>query len=308
MKKEHPTVKRCLIHKVSDSCLLDCPVCFPVVSVPWPHTLLEKGDDADMIIHNVGYHHSHDADFFIDRPSGSGDYLLLLLRTATIFTFRGGEQIAPENSVFLYRKGTPQQYRTLPKSTFSNDWIHFDFELGEEPRFATYGVPYDTIIPIDNLHFLSFCVKAIAYEHYSQNLYRQNSITNFMELMFAKIGESLHQPESETRDTRYEMLCTIRHKIYSRPYEWRNVESTAHEVRMSVSSFQHLYKKYFGTTFLQDYIDSRVAYAEMLLSTTNLSSAEIAGLCGYHSYAHFERQFHKKTGISPKAYRLQKKS
>ena len=32
-----------------------------------------------MQINNIGYHHFHDADFKIERPNGSGDYLLLLL-------------------------------------------------------------------------------------------------------------------------------------------------------------------------------------------------------------------------------------
>ncbi|MGB4091586.1 MAG: hypothetical protein WBK46_06540 [Ruminococcus flavefaciens] len=42
-----------------------------------------------MIINNAGYDHCHDADFFIERPEGSGDNLLLLLKTDTIFTIDG---------------------------------------------------------------------------------------------------------------------------------------------------------------------------------------------------------------------------
>lgn len=261
-----------------------------------------------MVIHNVGYNHCHDADFFIDRPTGSGDYLLLLLKTAAIFIIDGKKITAPENSFFLYPKGAPQHYRAIPQSTFSNDWIHFDFEAGEKEQFEAYGIPYETAVQMENLQFLSYCVKSIAYETYSQNLYRQSSIVHYMALLFAKVGEHLHQSKSVVMDSKYEMLSTIRNKIYSRPYEMRTVESTAHEVRMSISSFQHLYKKYFGTTFLQDLLESRMSYAKMLLTTTNLSSAEIASLCGYHTYAHFERQFRKKTGFSPLAYRLQKKS
>lgn len=57
-----------------------------------------------MIIHNVGYNHCHDADFFIDRPDGSGDYLLLVLKTDTIFTLDGKDTIVPKNSFFLYKR------------------------------------------------------------------------------------------------------------------------------------------------------------------------------------------------------------
>lgn len=38
-----------------------------------------------MIIHNVGYHHKHDSDFKIERPSGTGNFLFLLVKTDAIF-------------------------------------------------------------------------------------------------------------------------------------------------------------------------------------------------------------------------------
>ena len=38
-----------------------------------------------MIIHNVGYHHQHDSDFKIERPTGTGDLLFLLVKTDAIF-------------------------------------------------------------------------------------------------------------------------------------------------------------------------------------------------------------------------------
>ena len=38
-----------------------------------------------MQFHKSGYYHQHDKDFRIERPDGSGDYLLLLVRTAGWF-------------------------------------------------------------------------------------------------------------------------------------------------------------------------------------------------------------------------------
>ncbi|HBN11516.1 MAG TPA: hypothetical protein DD392_06170 [Ruminococcus sp.] len=104
------------------------------------------------------------------------------------------------------------------------------------------------------------------------------------------------------------MLSTIRNKIYSHPYEKRTIDSTAHEVRMSKSNFQQLYKKYFNITFMQDLINSRIQYAQMLLLNTNLSSADVSKHCGYNYYAHFERQFRQKTGLTPFQFRNIKKS
>ncbi len=261
-----------------------------------------------MIINNVGYNHCHDADFFIDRPLGSGDNLLLILRTDAIFTIDGVDILVPANSFFMYKKGRPQYYRCVPSHVFANDWIHFDFEDNEEDYFLSLGLKYESFVHMDNVCFFNYCIKSIAYEAYSSNIHRSSTIKFFMFLMFNKISECNIITNFNKNDTYYEMLSTIRNKIYSHPYEKRTIDSTAHEVRMSKSNFQQLYKKYFNITFMQDLINSRIQYAQMLLLNTNLSSADVSKHCGYNYYAHFERQFKQKTGLTPFQFRNIKKS
>lgn len=256
-----------------------------------------------MIINNVGYNHSHDADFFIERPNGSGDYLLLLMKTDSIFTLNGKDVRVPKDSIFIYRKGTPQYYRCLPQETFSNDWVHFLFENDEEEEFISRGIPYDTPIKVDSLYFSSFCVKSLAYETYSNNLYKNDNISKYMFLLFNKISEEFNKTSTAIPSTYYEILSTIRNKIYSRPYEIRTIENTAHEVRMSKSNFQHQYTKLFGVSFIQDLINSRMEYAKTLLLNTNLSIADISKQCGYKHYAHFTRQFKEMIGVTPLKFR-----
>ena len=124
-----------------------------------------------------------------------------------------------------------------------------------------------------------------------------------MFLLFNKVSEQLHPKLPVKFSNTFEMLSTIRNKIYSCPNETRTVDSTAHEIRMSKSNFQHLYKKYFNVTFIQDLINSRVEYAKMLLTSTNLSSVDVSKQCGYNHYAHFTRQFKEVTGKSPMEYK-----
>lgn len=258
-----------------------------------------------MIINNVGYNHCHDADFFIDRPNGSGDNLLLLLKTDAIFTLEGKDVIVPKNSFFIYRVGTPQYYRCLPQCVFSNDWIHINFEDDEEQKFLAYNIPYETPIQMDHLHFLSFCIKSIAYENYSQNKNKKQNITNYMSLIFSKVEEQMCHIDKPISGSKYEMLSTIRNKIYSKPFEQRTVEWAAHEVRMSKSTFQHSYRETFGKSFIQDLIDSRISYAKMLLISTDLSINDISMQCGYRTYVHFSRQFLQKCNMTPSEYRNQ---
>ena len=112
-----------------------------------------------MILHNVGYDHHHDADFYIDRPEGSGDYLLLILKSDALFTLGGEEVFVPRKSFFLYPPGMPQKYRCVPKHTFSNDWLQFLFE-GEEPEWFSHKfVPVAEPVKLEYTEFFSYCIK-----------------------------------------------------------------------------------------------------------------------------------------------------
>ena len=258
-----------------------------------------------VILNNVGYNHRHDSDFCIDRPEGSGDCLLLLLKTDAIFTIGGTEQYAPAGSVMIYPAGMPQKYRCLPQRTFANDWMHFLFEGSEEARFLSRGIPYACIIPVGGrAPFYSYCIKAIADECSGRHLYRDDTILLYFELMCNKLAEQIHENESQMRGTRYEMMLTVRNQMYANPFwEW-SVGWAAHQTRMSRSSFQHIYKEQFGVSFIQDLIRSRIAYAKMLLRTTNMSVQDISINAGYKNYEHFARQFKEQCGITPGQFRL----
>ena len=256
-----------------------------------------------MKIINAGFNHTHDSDFNIDRPDGSGDNLLILLRSGAVFNIDGRDIRVPENSLFVYPAGRPQRYRCMESSTFSNDWVHFIFENDEEKEFFGLGLEYEKPVPVDDINFLSFCVKKITTEFCSDNPNRDRTIYHSMFLIFSKAGEYRAKKSEENRENYYEILSTVRNRIYSRPYEPRTVAGTAHEVRMSASGFQHLYRKCFGVTLFQDIIKARVEYACMLLETTSLSAVEISQMSGYNHYAHFVRQFKEMTGMSPSEYR-----
>lgn len=76
---------------------------------------------------------------------------------------------------------------------------------------------------------------------------------------------------------------------------------------MSRSAFQHAYKKHFGVSYIQDFINSKISYSKMLLTSTNLTIDEIAKQCGYRSYVNYTRQFKEQVGTSPTDYRNQNK-
>ena len=259
-----------------------------------------------MIIHNVGYHHKHDSDFKIERPSGTGDFLFFLVKTDAIFSLCEYDTFVPKNFAFIYPIGVPQYYKAVPKEMFENDWIHFLFEEGEEKEFLKHRIPYNTPIYLENVEFYSYCIKMIAEEFISHHFYYKDTIKNYFQIMVNKLSEHLYEQTTLENPSQYEMMLTIRNKVYSHPEEQRDIDWVSHETSMSRSSFQHLYKKYFGVTFIQDLLNSRITFAKMLLTTTNLPVNDIAGKCGFHNYEHFARIFKRECGMSALHYRKNK--
>jgi AraC family transcriptional regulator of arabinose operon len=258
-----------------------------------------------MKINNIGYNHCHDVDLNINRPNGSGDYLLLVVKTPYIFTIDGVDTLVNENSIVLYDKDFPQYYKSSG-TAFSNDWIHFLFEDDELEDFLSLKIPFNTPISLNSITEFSVIVKALTYEHYSMETYNHSIINHYFEILFLKLSRAINHPNVIKATSNYEMLSTIRSKIYAKPYERRTIDSTAHEVRMSKAYFQHLYKKFFGVSLIQDITQSRLDFATNLLLDTNISIKDISQLCGYNNYAHFERLFKNKIGLTPTQYRTSK--
>lgn len=255
-----------------------------------------------MKINNIGYNHTHDADFVIQRTAGSGDYLLLLLKTPAVFTLGGQNIVTEPDSFILFRQGTPQSYRAYGL-TFSNDWFHFSISDDEMGFFEALDIPFDTIMPIGDLNGLSLIIKNMSYENYSSNLYKTDSVELYMKLFFLKLSEKIHAVGKEKSDSYYDKLSILRSKIYNMSYHDWNVEGLAHQLTMSKSYFQHLYKEAFGISVMNDVIRSRIEHSKYLISTTDMSIVQIAEMCGYNCELHFMRQFKTRMNMTPTEYR-----
>lgn len=256
-----------------------------------------------MNIYNIGYNHSHDADFIINRPQGSGDYMLLLLKTPAIFTFDGESRITGPDSFILYSEHTPQFYRAYG-SQFTNDWFHFRLNKpGDEALLDRLAIPKNTVMPIGDLNELSIIINSLCYEAYSSNPHKDETIELYLQLFFIKLSNRIHSAGREVGTTHYNKMSIIRTKIYNQPFLNWTIDGLSHELTMSRSCFQHLYKGFFGVSPMADVIASRIEHAKYLLATTDISVKKIAEMCGYASEIHFMRQFKQQLRLTPSQYR-----
>ena len=73
--------------------------------------------------------------------------------------------------------------------------------------------------------------------------------------------------------------------------------------RMSTHYFSRAFRNSTGIPPHRYVVDRRIAKAKTLLSGSDLPLVEVGLTVGFQNQSHFTTLFHKRTGITPKAYR-----
>ena len=257
----------------------------------------------------AGYHHRHDERFVIDRPDGSGDWLMLIIKTPAVFRISGEEIHAKAGSYIIYSLGTPLYY-SADKGEYIDDWLHFFPDEEDLSLISELSIPLNKPVYVGNVNAVSAIMRNICFEYYSAHTNRHLTVSLYFRIMLCKLSEQERFRYSDTylTETKYMPdLLWIRESIFRWPEQEWNADFFADELGISRSRFQHLYTDAFGSAMIQDIIDSRILRGCELLTTTDAKVEDIAEMCGYNSVSHFVKLFREKTGITPAAYRKENK-
>lgn len=258
-----------------------------------------------MKIGAIGYNHTHDADYYQDRPQGTGCWLFLHIRTPAIFRFGEQEYNVKKGSAVLISPCTPLYYRGSAGG-YADDWIFFNMTDDEYKNLTDMGITADKPIYLGAARDLSSTIHRITFEHYSAEPLHSEIEHKYFEVLFLKLARAFRMDYSGDLDTANEKntaMVDLRASIYSDPAAFESVKSIAENMHMSCSGLQHLYKRLFGVNISSDIINSRLAMAKDLLSSTNLTVDRVAEHCGYSCTYSFLRQFKEKCGCTPTQFR-----
>lgn len=258
-----------------------------------------------MKIGAIGYNHTHDADYYQDRPQGTGCWLFLHIRTPAIFRFGEQEYNVKKGSAVLISPCTPLYYRGSAGG-YADDWIFFNMTDDEYKNLTDMGITADKPIYLGAARDLSSTIHRITFEHYSAEPLHSEIEHKYFEVLFLKLARAFRMDYSGDLDTANEKntaMVDLRASIYSDPAAFESVKSIAKNMHMSCSGLQHLYKRLFGVNISSDIINSRLARAKDLLSSTNLTVDRVAEHCGYSCTYSFLRQFKEKCGCTPTQFR-----
>ena len=255
-----------------------------------------------MKIVNAGYEYRHPSDFVIDRPYGSGDYMLLIIRSESFATLNGERCVLPQNSVIIYEKGKEQLYGANG-SEYVNDWLHFELDEGEEEFILSLGIAFDKPYYLTDTAELSSFIKNLFREKYSENAKREESAKRYFELLILKLSEKISERHPDREHPYYNAFCRLRNDIKLAPGKRWTVDAISREINLSRSYLQHLYKRFFGIGIIADIRRCRLEFAEYLLYATDMTVADISSSCGYENDVHFMRLFKKEKGKTPTEFR-----
>lgn len=252
-----------------------------------------------MKLHVLGIDYHHNAEFSIERPSGSGDNLLLIFKTAAQVGTGEGYVTVPAGSAIVYTGDFPQYYRASGDE-YINHWVHFDIENGEG-FLKSVNVPLNKVFKVADMQTAENILLQLNLESVTEGPNKSESINLLLRLLFAKLGGTDEKYESNT--VHHTALRELRAEIYRNPAKKYTVSDFAAEVSLSPSHFQALYKAQFGVSCYEDVISARLDMAKFYLQNTTLPINRISELCGYDNDVHFIRQFRSRVGMTAGEYR-----
>ena len=241
----------------------------------------------------------HDSSYRVDRPNGYPYYLLLLVQSEAIFLAGGEWQNVKKGCAVIFAPNQMHRYESREKTAeafYQDSWLHFSASDGTiESRFP-FGRPF----ALHNTDDCDFLFHLLFKEYVGNSLHKNAVMTNLASALIHKLED---ESDTKTYPDSYYRLASIREEIFRTPQrEWR-AESAARTVNMSAGYFHAIYKKYFGSTFIADVVESRIQAACQMISSSDKSIEEIAFLCGYKHTEHFIRQFKSSIRSTPLQYR-----
>lgn len=260
-----------------------------------------------MKLGTIGYNYSHEETYMMDRPEGTGCGVMLLVKTPTRFFISGEIYEVMQKSIVIFSPETPYYYRAI-EGVYTDDWMYFTWEDDDFEMFEKMAIPLNKPIALKSPDELSQLYKQIAYEHYSNGEFHEEINEHYLKILLYKISWNAKNMDSSGRPMskkNADGLMHMRNKIFDFPEEIMDAQYYADALGMSMSGFQHAYKRLFGVNLMTDINNSRFGFAKQLLLATDMPLKEIAFRCGYESEYSFMRQFKKMFGQTPTEFRRQ---
>ena len=236
----------------------------------------------------------------VERPHGTGDYLIMLFHDAASAGCRAGTEtpIKPD-TMMIWSPGKAQLYGNRAQF-FVHSWIHCEGKrIQNMLRLAKIPIlkPFQIRNPSSfQQGLLDVHSELVSYRHADLVI-----IGNLLENCFREIARKMDG--SNEKGLVPEKLLELRRLMATGPSKIITLQEMAKQTGMSLSYFCMQFKDAFGLSPMECLIQHRMHRAALLLFNQNLTISEIAIQVGYNDLFHFSKMFKKQFGIGPREMR-----
>lgn len=255
-------------------------------------------------INDMGLSHRHDPTFVVDRPRGSGDYLLLHFRSPVRVRLRQGLVRVPAERCLLFSPDHPHWY-TGDGVGLDNHWVHFAGPLA--PKVVRrLRLPLNRPFHPPMLHQVPPALSEVQREWTQRRPRWQWACSLLMQRVLLLLARevSAGSPPGDARIAEvHDALAALRDRVAAAPEREWSVAEMARSVHLSRSRFATLFTQWHGDSPMAWVIRARVDRARWYLRSSRLPVKGVAEACGFRSVHYFSRAFRQRVGCSPSEYR-----
>lgn len=230
----------------------------------------------------------------VDRPHGTGDYLLMVFFDDVTFTAKDGTQTHPAGTLILWPPTSGHFYGNTARP-WLHSWVHCDGRLIDAMIQQT-GMPVNTAITLSDPYV---CDKYILDLHIELTgraapdpAIARNILENWMrEIVRMRRGPHLARLPGP--------VAAARAFIESHFTEPLTLDQIADHADVSVPHLCSLFRKHCGASVMAYVIGLRLAKAQLLIQDTVLPIGQVARAVGYDDLFHFSKLFKKHFGVPP---------
>jgi AraC-like DNA-binding protein len=239
---------------------------------------------------------------FINRPSGTGDFMLVGFHGPAEFRDATGMRRF-EGSAFILWKPGDSHYYGRRDGPFIHSWLHANgASMAELVRHAGLesgvGCSLDDLSPLEQM-LQELHGEMTEWAEPSPGISRAVIDTGLRRL--ARLALNRPQPNLPPKNLR-----DAKFRVDSDPASVLSVAGMAREAGLSRQHFTELFRHHFGMPPMKYVLQARMHRAAHLLRDQNLRVSDVTRAVGFEDPFHFSRSFRKEFGISPRLFKKRK--
>lgn len=248
-----------------------------------------------------GYHtHNPDRDL-IYRPSGTLNYLFLLVLSPMTFYFSDQSSTrAKPGSCILYEPGIYQCYQA--EQEFFNSYVHFSCK---ELPLSINQIHKNILFYPENPEELNWLLKKIYQEFLNGLPEALEMLELYIRQLLILIQRSQNPqsiPQKENQNL-YPEFLTVRSRMLANCEQPWTIEQLCQFLNLGKSQFYKYYELFFHSTPKDELIQARLQKAKYLMTNEAVTIQQAAYASGFQNICHFNRLFKAQCGCTPTQYR-----